>query len=204
MFKPRVGLACLGLWMLSGCASTFTAVADRPVTSDKYVYAKDSNKTQKISGDRRFARIYQDLEFETDGEGDLVRDENGNPIKASPWYICIEPHADAISTKGAASSIAITDNGTAADAATSVLLQTFQRTQAADIVRRLPYVACEAFLNSPMRYNDHKRYQARIDRIIEGSLAFLAAQNVQGPASVPAATATAAPTAPMPSAAPKM
>jgi hypothetical protein len=59
------------------------------------------------------------------------------------------------------------------DAVKTALLQTFERTQAADIVRRLPYVACEAFLNSPMEPSDKVSYQKRIDRIIDGSLEFL-------------------------------
>jgi hypothetical protein len=163
-------MACVAL---TGCASTITAVADRPVTSDKYVFAKDSNKTQKVSGDRRFVRIYQKLDFETDGEGNVLYDKDKKQIPSKPWFICIEPHADAIGSKGASSAFAIADRGSMTDAVKTALLQTFERTQAADIVRRLPYVACEAFLNSPMEPSDKVSYQKRIDRIIDGSLEFL-------------------------------
>ena len=112
--------------------------------------AKDSNKTQKISGDRRFIRLYQQIPWEVDGKGNIIKDEKGNPVKAFPWKLCIEPHADAIATRGASSAIAIADKGSFSDATTSQLLQTFQRTQVADIVRRLPFEACMAYLNSDL------------------------------------------------------
>lgn len=172
LYRSSFGLA-LTLLALSGCASMFTAVADRPVSSDKYVYAKDSNKTQKISGDRRFARIVQLIPWETDGQGKVIYDKNDVPMDRYPWIICIEPHADAISAKSASSAIAVADKGSMSDSVATQLLQTFQRTQAADIVRRLPFVACEAYLNSPMTQGDQENYQRRVDEIIEGSLKFL-------------------------------
>lgn len=197
MVKKRLIFASVALITLTGCASTITAVADRPVSSDKFVFAKDSNKTQKISGDRRFARVYQGIPWESDGEGHILQDKSGQPVKRYPWYMCIEPHADAISSKGASSAFAIADKGSMSDAVTCALLQTFQRTQAADIVRRLPYVACEAYLNSPMDTTDQEHYQKRIDQIIKGSLEFLTL-NLEKPTTSQSSTSSAAPIAPPP------
>ncbi|ATE64519.1 hypothetical protein [Rhizorhabdus dicambivorans] len=166
----RIASALCVAFLVSGCAGVINSIADRPVTSDKYVSGRDSNKTQKVSGERRLIRVLEKVTYDNKDGQYVLKD--GRPVpKYSQWVVCIEAHADAISARSSATAVTLAGKGAVQDAVTSGLLQTFTRTQASDVIRRLAWEACMAHANGIFSEAD---YREQLIKIIDNSFILLA------------------------------
>jgi hypothetical protein len=151
--------------LLGGCASTITAVANMPITSDHIV--GEGEKLKSMSGDRRLVRVSPIVSRSRNGE--ILYDENGKP--RIDYRICAETQADAISARSASTKIDVTGRGAVADSTSEQLLLTYARTQTSDVIRQLSWQLCNAWVN---RVLDPDEYKEQLVSLQAGALAILA------------------------------
>lgn len=161
--------------LTGGCASTLTAVLDRPITSDHLDEFRnrervDENKLKTMSGDRRLLRVQ--FTHETDASKAFLADETYN----SKWVICAETQADAIAARGGQSALTVNGQGSGTDQFTQTLLLTNARSAVSDVVRQLGWQVCNAFMNGALTKAE---YSGHLDKLREG--AFLALKAPGGP-----------------------
>lgn len=132
---------------LAGCASTLNAIFERSV-ADEDVY---DHKVLTMTGERRIAIVVP---------------------RHSPNVICAESLPDAARASGARSALDIQAGGTGRpalgvdDQVQTALLQTFTRTETADVVRQLGWQVCNAYAN---RAIDYRMYSSLLVEIVGGA-----------------------------------
>ena len=127
---------------LSGCASMFTAVANRPITEDRLENELPGEKLKTLSGDRRLVRV--------------------DKYSQNLVTICAETQADAISARSAEGSLTVESRGGLTDKVGEALTSTYARTELSDIVRQLSWQICNAYMNALI---DKDTYAAQLKDI---------------------------------------
>jgi hypothetical protein len=144
-------LACAAsLLSLTGCAGVVTAFKNDPLQA----YPADQASVYAMTGDRRTAVMMS---------------------KDSPYRFCAESLPDAVAAFSASSkaSLGIDGKGNAAieDAAVAGLLQTFQRTEIAEVFRQLGWNTCLAWAQGAITQEE---YHALLSKMVAGGLEVMA------------------------------
>lgn len=161
------------LWMLlpltlTGCASTITALLNRPIQADNYYF--DGNHAVSVMSLQGQYRV------------GTLRD-----IK-STLRVCAESLPDTATAAAAASSLSVSDPVTGgvravsgSDEFSSALLQTFQRTETADVVRQLGWQYCQAWSNGALT---DSQYAELLVALTRGAITVLEKRASAPPASI--------------------
>ena len=151
-------LALIGAVATTGCASTLTAITNRPISSDhldefnRNGIRIDQNKLKTLSGDRRLLRV-QFTDEQNSGRS-LLSDGTYN----TKWIICAETQADAIAARGGQSALTINAKGSGTDEYIESLTVTNVRSQISDVVRQLGWQVCNAFMNGALTKAEYKSH----------------------------------------------
>lgn len=150
-----VVILCFSATWLSGCASTITALTNRPITSDHLDEPEEANKLKTVSGDRRLVRVQKSEKF--------------------GWQVCAETQADAIAARGGSTTLTINGKGSGTDEATETLLLTNSRSETSDVVRQLAWHICNNYMNGAYG-SDPTAYALRMDKLQHDAMAVLMAK----------------------------
>jgi len=153
-------LTLLPIVAQTGCAGMLLQLTNPPITSDHLDKLSDKSKLKTVSGDRRLVRVSALNEAES----------KYSPLE-SPFMICAETQADAISARSAKSAISAalkeSQSGSLTDEAAEALTLTYQRTELSDVVRQLSWQLCNARMNGDL---DRTQYQGELDKLVTGAL----------------------------------
>lgn len=136
--RPRFVPTIVLLGLLCGCSSFATAVFERPQIRDEI---KDSQEVVIIT---------------TTGERRITTTHSG--------IVCAESYPDVATAAGAVSKAAAsasgsqgagTVSGNVSDQFQTALLQTFNRTETADVVRQIGWQICQAYSNARITKYDY-------------------------------------------------
>lgn len=122
LFITAIGYA------LSGCSASISAYKNRAISKHGTLYKEkfENGQVMALTGDRRLAI--------------------GFPEKPStPFKFCAESIPDAAAAIGAASSLKVSDKIEAGDSVSTGLLQTFNRTENAELFRAWSFTMCSAW-----------------------------------------------------------
>ncbi|CAM8671588.1 hypothetical protein [Sphingobium sp.] len=171
MFAIRLmAIACCVT--LPGCAGLVTAWKSDPLQ----VYAMENPAVYTMTGDRRTA---------------VLMDTN------TARRFCAESLPDAAVAYGATSTAGLTAKGIDAkfsDAVTATLLQTFQRTQDAEIYRQMGWNSCLAWAQGAIT---SEQYHALLQLMVTGGLDTMKKRAEPAPIAAPAPSPAAAGTGPV-------
>jgi len=165
----RVGVALISAASLcaTGCASVVTAWKNDPL--QVYAVRNDAKSVGSIyamTGDRRTAILFK--------HGDRFR-------------FCAESLPDAVAAFSAASrasaSVESKAKGEFADAALANVLQTFQRTEIAEVYRQIGWNLCLAWAQDS--FGDKTRYDTLMSEYIRSGLHVIEARAGQEPKAIP-------------------
>ena len=161
MRSHSVLLLALATFCLTGCAGAITAWKNDPLQS----YKVEGPSIYAMTGDRRTA-VFSD--------------------QTSPRKYCAESLPDAVAAIAASSRAAAKTKGVEVEfgEATAVgLLQTFQRTEIAEVSRQLGWNTCLAWAQGAI---SNAEYHALLQQIVAGSIDVMKKRASQPVAALPA------------------
>jgi hypothetical protein len=139
-------VSAASLFSLTGCAGVVTAFKNDPLQA----YPANRESVYAMTGDRRTAVMMN---------------------KDSPLRFCAESLPDAVAAFSASSKASIGIEGKAqggfSDSTAAGLLQTFQRTEIAEVFRQLGWNTCLAWAQGAI---DEKQYFGLLEKMVVGGL----------------------------------
>lgn len=159
-------LLLLPLTLTGGCSSIASALLGRPVQADHYKDGEQSLSVMALQGQYRVG---------------VIRDVR------STLRACAESLPDTAVAAGASSGVTVSDPTAAGarslaanDEYQTALLQTFHRTETADVVRQLGWQYCQAWSNGALR---DAQYAALLEQLTRGAVAVLEKRASGAPAA---------------------
>lgn len=169
--------AILLLWPLSACSTSLNSIFERSVSSEHITY----DKVLTMTGERRVALVvpYVDKTLSKADEKEFY-EKLGHVRKV----ICAESLPDAarsidaktdltanLAVPVATTGIAPSGEQKVSDTLKTSVLQTFVRTETADVVRQLGWQICQGYANGAIREDE---YRDLLKSVIAGSFQTLA------------------------------